>query len=264
VRRQTYKFDQELIKRLVQQAEVKEPSGRLSATRLTWPTQWQVLWTLKVPTSPELWQEKPDKMNTLHFRHFARGAQCEEWLEKVFPPLEKQVEVNYRGWVGYIDRMENGELFGVDHDVPHEIKSVKADKWYKMFQEGEPEPQYDHVLQANFYALAKELPTFALTYLKSDTLESRTFVYDAGDFQGEVDKQIDEYDEAMKSGTIPKFKAKIDYQKNPKYNQYWEYMGMKEKELQDLYNKYDSSNSVGGSVLTGLSVGGAIPLRSGD
>lgn len=239
MRKQTYQFDRELIKRLVDQYEEREPSGRLSATRLTWPTQWQILWTLGVPPSPEEWQTKPNKMNTLHFRHFARGAQCEEWLEKVLPPLETQVEVLYRNWVGFLDRLDKGSFFGLSGEVPHEIKSVKADKWYRMFQDKEGDgPQYDHVLQANFYAIALEKPNFALTYLKSDTMETRTFTYSVEDYRKDVDKQIDEFEEAVKLETVPTFKAKVEYQKNPKYNMYHEYMNMKPKELKAVYDHY--------------------------
>lgn len=235
--RQTFRFDQAIIQNLVAQAEEKEPSGRLSASRLTWATQWQVLWTLKVPVDKEPYLEKPDKMNTLHLRHFARGKQCEEWLEKVLPPLTSQVECDYRGWVGFADRIDPGEFFGVSGDVPHEIKSVKADKWYKMFTEKDG-AQYDHVLQANFYAMALGKSHYALTYLKSDTLETRTFVYEVGEYQDDVEKIITENEEALKSETIPKFKARMEYQKNPKYNQYSRYMGMNEKELKEVYDLY--------------------------
>lgn len=240
MRRQTYKFDQALIKKLVAQYEEREPSGRMSATRLLWPTQWQVLWTLGVPPTKEAFETgNPTKMNTLKLRHFARGRQCEDWLEEIFPPIEAQVLVNYRDWVGYADRIDSGDMFGVLDDLPVEVKSVKADKWYRMFIDKAGDgPQYDHVLQANFYAIGLKKKHFALLYLKSDTLETRCFVYDTDDYRKDVDKQIDLYEEALTLDTIPVFKAKVEYQKDSKYNIYSEYMNMKPDKLLEVYKKY--------------------------
>lgn len=234
----TYKFDQALIKALVAQQEREKPSGRMSASRLTWPTQWQILWKLKVPPTLEEWVIKPNKMNTFHFRHFARGKQCEDWLEKTLPPKKAQEAVEYRGWVGFFDRIDEGELYGVEDDVVTEVKSVKGDKWYRMFKDPGDGPQYDHVLQANFYAMALKMPHYGLCYLRSDTLETRTFLYSVEEYRADVDRQIDLYDEAVDSGTIPVFKAKVEYQKNPKYNMYSSYMDWKPSQLQDLYNQY--------------------------
>lgn len=234
----TYKFDQALIQAMVAEQRREEPSGRMSASRLTWPTQWQILWKLKVPPSQEDWEVKPNKINTLHFRHFARGKQCEDWLEKTMPPMKAQEEVHYRGWVGYADRIDTGSLFGVDSAVVTEVKSVKADKWYKMFVNPGDGPQYDHVLQANFYAMGLNLPQYVVCYLRSDTMETRTYLYNVDEYRKDVDEQIDLYDQAVDSGTIPVFKAKVEYQKNPKYNMYSEYMDWTPKQLQELYNKY--------------------------
>lgn len=240
MRRQTYKFDQALIKALVKDQEEKTPSGRMSATRLLWPTQWQILHLLGVPTSPEPWQTNANKDNTMHFRHFARGKQCEDWINENLPPKKAGNfdSVEYRGWVGYYDRLDAGELFGLEEDVPHEIKSVKGDKWFRMFIDPKDGPQFDHVLQTTFYGMALGTSHCALTYIKSDTMETRTFVYDVLDHQKDVDNQIDLFDEASKLKTVPKFKAKQDYQSNPKYNRYHEYMNMTEGELKEVYDRY--------------------------
>lgn len=235
----TYRFDQALIKALVEQQQREEPSGRMSASRLTWPTQWQILWKLKIPPSEEDWEVKPNKINTFHFRHFARGKQCEDWLEKTLPPKKAQGLVVYRDWVGYFDRIDDGELFGVEGDIVNEVKSVKGDKWYRMFKDPGDGPQYDHVLQANFYAVALKMPHYALCYLKSDTLETRTFVYRTEDYRADVEKQIDLYDEAVDSKTIPVFKAKVEYQKNRKYNMYDQYMDWTPTQLKELYDKFN-------------------------
>lgn len=231
VGRLTYKFDREITRLLNEQHEEKDPSGRMSATRLLWPTQWQILWKL---------QAKPKEFDINSLRNFARGKQCEDWLNDVFPPkIEGNVDLlEYRGFVGYPDRIDDGKFWGVPHDVVNEIKSVMSDKWYRMFNIREGDGvQYGHILQACLYALALKLDHFAVTYLQADKLRCRSYVFSTNQFKDDVDEQIDLYEAALAEETIPKFSAKQEWQKSSKYNMYPRYMDMTPKELEREFKR---------------------------
>jgi len=119
-------------------------SGKLSASMLGQPLQWQILKVIGVPA---------DDMEEYVTRKFARGNDVEEWLVSQMPGIvNKQKFVEYKNVVGYVDALVDMRDWNLEFDtLPHEIKSVSNAK-YKRIQKTEPDKS--HCLQACLYALA--------------------------------------------------------------------------------------------------------------
>lgn len=189
--------------------EGREPSGRLSASRLGWPLQWQMLHHFKVP-------QKPIDEYTL--RKFARGNDVEERIMKWLAPApdKMQVPVEYRGVVGFADLVL---------DYPIEVKSITnmAFKW-KM-KEGS---SYGHRLQGELYAKALGYDLFGVAYVASDDYRVLCFEEQV---TGEVDTIIDEYERQVGLGTVPVFSPKEKWHSMKDYNPYPEWMDLNEQEI---------------------------------
>src|SRR3990167_3054863 len=128
---------QDLIDKKVveeQRESEREMSGRLSAGKLGFPVQWQLLNYFKV---------LPAKFDAFTLKKFQRGKDVENRIIDWIEPQEKQKEVEYRGVVGFVDAILDG--------VPLEIKST-TNLAFKYIQKGGI--KRGHKLQAEFYALA--------------------------------------------------------------------------------------------------------------
>lgn len=194
----------------------REPSGRLSASRLGWPLQWMMLHYYKVPPL------KPDEYT---LRKFVRGSDVEkrimEWLS---PAQEKmQVPVMYRGVSGITD---------VILEYPIEVKSTTNLAFQHKQKDG---ASRSHRLQAELYAKALGNDVCAVAYVASDDYRVLCLEYPVTD---EVDKVIDEYDAQLKTGIVPVFEAKEDWQKLKKYNIYPEWMKLTEEEIAKKLQDY--------------------------
>lgn len=201
---------QELIaKKVLADREEKEPSGRLSASRLGWPTQWQMLHHFKV---------KPQEIDEYTLRKFVRGKDVEDrvvnWL--AVNDDQKQVEVEYRGVVGFAD---------VVLQYPIEIKSVTNRNFQYLQKEG---TKYGHRLQGMLYAKALGFNHFGVAYVASDDYRVLCFEEEVTD---EVDKVIDEYEALVKQNRVPVFEAKEPWQALTKYNNYPEWMKLTQEEI---------------------------------
>lgn len=211
---------QELIAKKVieenKENEGKEPSGRLSGSRLGWPLQWQMLHYFKVPRTP---------IDEYTLRKFARGNDVEERVMKWIAPKpeQMQVQIEYRGCVGFAD---------VVLEYPIEVKSVTnmAFKW-KM-KEG---PSFSHKLQAELYAKALGYDKYGVAYVASDDYRVLCFEEQV---TNEVDKVIDEYEAQVKKGTVPVFKAKEKWNEMEAYNPYFEWSKLTEKEIAKKLKEY--------------------------
>lgn len=190
-------------------AEEKEPSGRLSASRLGWPLQWQMLHYFKVP-------QKPIDEYTL--RKFQRGKDVEErimrWLAAT--PEQMQVPVTYRGVVGFAD---------VVLEYPIEIKSTTNMAFKYKQKEG---ISRGHGLQAELYAVALGFDKSAVAYVASDDYRVLCFEQEN---TGLVDKVIDAYEKQVALGTVPKFKAEEKWHAMADYNPYFEFQELSEQEI---------------------------------
>lgn len=185
----------------------KEPSGRLSAGRLGWPIQWMILHTLKVP------QKKVDEYT---LRKFQRGKDVEERIMKWLSLDKTQVEVEYRGVVGFVDAVL---------DYPIEVKSVTNMAFKHIQKEG---PKRGHKLQAMLYAKALGSDTFGVAYVASDDYRVLCFEEKVTD---ELDKVIDRYEAQMKLGTVPVFEAEEKWHSMKDYCIYPDWMDLNEEQI---------------------------------
>ena len=176
------------------------PSGKLSAGYLGKPLVEQVLKLRGVP-------EKEIDDYTL--RLFERGKQVEKWIASMIPG-EEQKEVMYRNVIGYVDKFT---------DKPIEIKSVKNSQWKYL-----KEPRWSHRLQAGLYALGTNSLTYTIIYVASDDFRVKEFTERTEDIKEDIDRIITEVEQAMQRKDLPRFKPREDWQKNPKYLSYPEYV----------------------------------------
>lgn len=203
---------------LAEQVE-KEPSGRLSASRLGWPLQWMMLHYHKVP------QQKPDEYT---LRKFVRGKDVEDRIMNWLAPKQEQtqVPVAYRGVAGFAD---------VVLDYPIEVKSITNLAFKYKQKEG---ASRSHRLQGELYSKALGFSKYGVAYVASDDYRVLCFEYEISD---EADKVIDEYEEQLKSGVVPVFEPKESWQKLEKYSIYPEWRDLNEEEIAAKLQSYQIS-----------------------
>lgn len=194
----------QLIDKNLREAYEKEKlehvsSGKLSAGYLGRPLLEQVLKIIGVPV------KIPDDYT---LRLFARGKQVEDWVCSMIKG-EDQVEVEYNGVVGVIDKFT---------DRPIEIKSVKSSQWKWL-----KEPKWSHRLQAGLYALATGSPTYKILYVKADDFRTREFEERTSDIREDIEKIIVEVNSQLKTHTLPSFSPREPWQDNNKYSEYPEW-----------------------------------------
>ena len=189
----------------------KEPSGRLSASRLGWPLQWQMLHYYKIP------QKEVDEFV---LRKFARGEDVEERIMKWLSPAETamQVPVEYRGVVGFVD---------VVLDYPIEIKSVTNKNFSYIQKDG---IKRGHKLQAELYAKSLGYDKYAVAYVASDDYRVLCIEDTVTD---DVDTIIDEYEQQVLTGIVPIFQETESWQKLEEYNSYPEWMKLDQEQINE-------------------------------
>jgi hypothetical protein len=157
-------------------------------------------------------------MDEYTLRKFQRGNDVEDriasWLD--LPPDKTQVQVSYRGVVGFADAVM---------EYPIEIKSCtnRAFKWRQ--EEG---PSRSHRLQGMLYAKALGFDTFGVAYVASDDYRVLCFEEPV---TTEVDESIDAYESQVKLGTVPVFEAKESWQASADYSPYPEWTKLTAEEI---------------------------------
>lgn len=216
------------ISKIVIEANKKEredhiSSGKLSASILGFPLQWQVLKVIGI--------EK--EFDEYLLRKFKRGHDVEEWIVDKMPNLlEKQKEVEYRGVVGFADAVVDSKDFDLQKGkMCHEIKSVANMKFKRIVKANEPDRS--HKLQATLYSLALGYDYSAIDYVASDDYRIITFVFPVTDCKDDIDQIIDTFDKQIKSGIVPEFVEKESWQKLPDYNQYYDFATLSEKQIDE-------------------------------
>lgn len=189
--------------------EAREPSGRLSASRLGWPLQWQMLHKLKVKGKP---------IDEYTLRKFQRGHDVEDRIMRWLAPSpdKMQVPVNYRGVVGLAD---------VVLEIPVEVKSTTNMAFKHRQKEG---VSRGHKLQAELYAKALGYKMASVAYVASDDYRVLCFEFPVTD---EVDSVIDRYEAQVAHGTVPVFVAEEKWQAMTDYNPYPDFMKLDEQEI---------------------------------
>jgi len=224
------KIDQTLdrhISKLMLEENKKErenhvSSGKLSASMLGQPLQWQILKSIGVP---------PKEIDEYTLRVFKRGKDIEDWIVKLMPGLvDTQVAVTYRNVVGFIDAWVDTEGYEFKEGIiPFEVKSVKNSKFKRIIEQGSPDRS--HLLQGALYALAKGCKSFEIVYIAADDLRIQSFVMNAFDFKFEIDKIIDVYDNQLKLRYVPEFVAVEPWMSSVQYNNYPEWMCKSPEEI---------------------------------
>jgi hypothetical protein len=198
-------------------------SGKLSASALGNPLQWQILKSLAV--------ERGD-IDEYTLRKFQRGNHVEDWYLGLIPGvIKKQTFVEYRKVVGYLDAFVSTESWDFENlgDLPLEVKSVTNAKFKRITTQGAPD--HSHALQCALYALAEGTPFFAVSYIAADDYRVLTYVLNTEDFKAEIDGIIDLYDQTKARGIIPVFEAKEKWQMLQKYNDYYEWSKLNAAEI---------------------------------
>lgn len=195
-------------------------SGKLSASALGSPLQWQILKSLGVP-------EKPHDEYTL--RKFKRGKDVEQWFLSLVPGLiipEKQEFVEYRGVVGYMDAWVDTEAWEFPlGEMPLECKSTANSSFKYIVKEG---PKIGHKYQAGLYALGRAVKHYAISYVATDDYRVQTYVLDVEEVEKDINNIIDLYNSQKATGKVPVFVAKEKWQADPKYNNYPEWSNLDE------------------------------------
>jgi len=192
-------------------------SGKLSASKLSWPLQWQVLDRLGVETKP---------MDDYVLRKFVRGVQVEKWLISQMPDVvDSQKFIEYNGVVGYVDALLKTDT----GTVPHEIKSVANMKFKRI--ETAKQPDDAHALQAGLYAMALDSEMFYIDYVSSDDLRILSFCLYTKEYKNRINNIINIYNKAIEDKVIPVFEPLYDWQKDFKYSSYPEWMDLNEEEI---------------------------------
>lgn len=226
-----------VVAKIVMEENAKErenhiPSGKLSASILGFPLQWQILKNIGIE----------DPMDEYTLRKFQRGRDVEDrvvgWIPNI---IETQIEVEYRGVVGFADAIVDMK----DHDlkkgvIPHEIKSV-VNAYFKWIKKDE-QPSRSHKLQATLYALALGYEFSAIDYVASDDYRILTFVFPVTDCKEEIDQIITDYYQQMSKRVVPIFEPKEPWHTKPDYQKYYEFKDLTEKEIEELLKtKYPES-----------------------
>lgn len=216
-------IDKQIGEKVVADAKADEhkPSGKLSASRINWPVQWQVLNYLGVPTK---------EIDEYTRRKFIRGKQVEDWLLSQIETKKTQEFVEYKGVIGYYDALVDASKWDFPMaDIPLEVKSVTNFKFRRIMKDG---AQEGHILQNGVYALGLEAKNHAVAYVASDDLRVHTFVFDTEEHRDEIDARIVAYQMAINSKEIPVFQEREGWQSMPKYASYPDWIGLNEAELQ--------------------------------
>lgn len=219
--------------------ENHKSSGKLSASMLGQPLQWQILKIMGVPQK---------EMDTYTLRKFQRGKDVEKWFVSMIPDLlGTQKFLEYRNCVGYCDAIVDTSHHHFDAGViPHEVKSVANAKFKRICDDGDADRS--HKLQACLYAMAMEKKHFAIDYIASDDYRIKTFVYSTEDYRKDVDEIIDRFDAQIATGLVPAFIPEEAWQSNPKYNNYPDFLDLSQDLCQELLlkirkEKYESKEN---------------------
>lgn len=216
-----------------------EPSGKLSAGQLGKPLLEQVLKVIGVPAKP---------VEDYALGLFRRGNSVEDNILGLLKPDKSQVEVEYRGCVGIVDAIKGDEIY--------EIKSVKNSQWQYLDPTNDKKRRtpdgmqsvyggvkYAHALQGALYALALKKPSFTVIYASADDLRVLPHTIETKEMQKEVDKIINEVEQALKSRKLPKWTPREDWQaKYPQYSGYPDWISLDpELAMEKLKNTYPDS-----------------------
>lgn len=217
-----------LIDKNIEESLNHKSSGKLSASMLGSPLQWQVLKLMGVPQKD---------LDEYVLRKFQRGKDVEKWLVENIPgKVDTQVFVEYRDTVGYIDVLVDTKDYDTNFGIiPQEVKSVANMKYQNIVKSGKADR--GHILQACLYALAKGAKHFGVVYIASDDYRILNYIYDTADYKAEVDGIIDRFNAQMDKKEVPVFEPEEVWQKNPNYSSYPLWTNLTQEEVNKKYKE---------------------------
>jgi hypothetical protein len=227
-------IEETLLKENEEERANHKSSGKLSASMLGQPLQWQILKVIGVPQ---------DDLQEYTIRKFKRGNHVEEWLiGRMIGVEDTQVLVEYHGVIGYLDALIDMSKWNLDYGIlPHEIKSVSNAKYRRI----QKEPDEHHALQACLYALALKKDHFCIDYVATDDYRVETYLLETKDYKDKVDEIVTAFNNALKEKKVPAFEPTMDWHENDKYNSYLEFKGLTPEETDvKLKNEYPEAYKV--------------------
>jgi hypothetical protein len=222
-------FQTNLVAEFKAEKEQHIPSGKLSASHLHKPLQWQILHYLKVPRPED--DYLPMK--------FQRGKDVERsFLKRIANNIEEQQkEVTFMDCVGQIDALYRTKEYGI---LPLEIKSVTSWKFKHIKIEAIPDEQYQ--LQGTLYALARNTSKYLMTVVNADDFRPVTFLLDTETLHREVVRIIETYQQAITKRQMPTFIPRYKWQEKTLYSDYPEFTTLTANQTIELLKvKYPAS-----------------------
>lgn len=214
--------------RTQEQAKALEhkPSGKLSASMLGEPAQWQILKTLGIGTR---------QIDDYTLRKFAVGNIAEKWYLDACGGqiLERQRFIQYKEAIGYADAMVNAEIATENgtkvHTIPLEVKSCSNAKFKYILKRVDADE--NHKLQAAFYALGVGADYFGISYVATDDYRSHTWIFSTADYQERIDSIIANYQYFLGIQAVPIFTPTYEWQAKPEYNKFPEWSTLTANEI---------------------------------
>lgn len=208
-------------------------SGKLSASMLGEPLQWQILKTLGVGTR---------QVDDYLLRKFEVGRDTEDWFLRRCGQqvLERQKFLEYKGAIGYADAVVNAEIAHHDglavHTIPLEVKSTSNAKFKRILQTATADE--GHKLQAAFYALAMGSAYYGITYVATDDRRTHTWIFATEEMRLKIDSIIGMYEAQLALGEVPVFEARYSWQAKVEYNKFPEWVNLNAKEIKMALELY--------------------------
>ena len=217
-----------ILEAALEREKSHKSSGKLSASMLGQPLQWQILKSEGIP------QAEKDEFT---LRKFLRGNEIEDWVIGEIPDVvDKQRFVEYRDVVGYVDVLADTKGWEFKNGIiPIEVKSVNNLKFKRILQQG---ADRSHKLQGGLYALAGGSAQFAVLYVATDDLRVHTLIFETAEVADEINKIITDYENQKKSGIIPKFEPCESWQANKLYNNYPDWSDLSEEECMAKFKEF--------------------------
>lgn len=229
-------FYDELREKNNKERELHISSGKLSASILSDPLQWQILKVIGVP---------PKESDDYFLGFLERGNEIEQTALTALDDfiVERQKEVTYRDVIGYVDGIIDttktsrfGKKFSFQCGIiPQEFKSVKNSKFRRL--QAQKEPDEAHILQGSLYAMALNTKYFLLTYGAADDYRFLSWFIEKDYYVPKIDKIITDFQEAMKLGLVPIFTPTYKWQNQPDYCKYPLFMNLTTTEINDKLKK---------------------------
>lgn len=235
-------YDDVFLGTLIEDNEIESAnhvsSGKLSASMLSEPLQWQVLKMYGIFTRV---------IDPYLFGKFLRGNEVEEsYLTRLSRKLylfDRQKEVTYRGVVGRLDGMlkTEGSPMNVG-DVPIEVKSIMNSKFKRIMKEGKA--QRGHLLQGALYGLATGCEYFEIHYVSGEDYRTIVFLERTADYKNEIDKIIDTFNECIVQGVIPVFNPPEKWMADKKYSKFPDWQELTFEECQKKLAEYLKTKNI--------------------